>query len=115
MLGGNQCKEASTMINMLTCKVDIFWKELSQSEKLYLEFGGKLFGDLHAMRVLPGFDPDAKIKILQELREQAEIIICIYAGDIAENKIREDYGISYEDEVLRMIDEDLKISSIECK
>lgn len=80
-------------------------ERVEQSEKLYLEFGGKLFGDLHAMRVLPGFDPDAKIKILQELREQAEIIICIYAGDIAENKIREDYGISYEDEVLRMIDE----------
>ena len=74
-------------------------------DKLYLEFGGKLAGDFHAMRVLPGFDPNAKVKILQKLKDEAEVIICIYAGDIAENKIRGDYGITYDEDVLRMIDE----------
>lgn len=74
-------------------------------DKLYLEFGGKLMGDFHAMRVLPGFDPDAKIKILQKLKDDLEIIICVYAGDIEQNKIRGDYGITYDEEVFRMIDE----------
>ncbi|HPD02895.1 MAG TPA: DUF1846 domain-containing protein [Eubacteriales bacterium] len=72
--------------------------------KLYLEFGGKLFDDLHAARVLPGFDANAKIKLLQKLKDTAELILCISAGDIARNKIRADYGITYGSEILRLID-----------
>ncbi|MEG1930229.1 MAG: DUF1846 domain-containing protein [Anaerovorax sp.] len=74
------------------------------SERLYLEFGGKLVHDKHAMRVLPGFDENAKIKLLQKMKEQVEIIICIYSGDIATNKTRQDFGITYDLEVLRLID-----------
>ncbi len=74
------------------------------SERLYLEFGGKLVHDKHAMRILPGFDENAKIKLLQKLRDRAEIIICIYAGDIATSKTRQDFGITYDLEVLRLID-----------
>lgn len=74
-------------------------------DKLYLEFGGKLIGDMHAKRVLPGFDADAKIKLLQILKDQAEILICVYAGDIERNKIRGDYGITYDMDILRQIDE----------
>ena len=62
--------------------------------KLYLEFGGKLFDDFHASRVLPGFEPDNKIKMLLELRDQAEIVIAINAGDIEKNKQRGDLGIT---------------------
>ncbi len=72
--------------------------------KLYLEFGGKLFDDLHAARVLPGFDPNAKVKILQKLKDQAEIIFCINAADIERNKIRADFGITYGQELMRVID-----------
>ncbi len=72
--------------------------------KLYLEFGGKLFDDLHASRVLPGFQPDSKLKMLLQLREQAEIVIAIRAGDIAANKRRADLGISYDQDVLRLVD-----------
>ena len=57
-------------------------ERVNSYDKLYLEFGGKLIGDFHAMRVLPGFDPDGKVKLLYRLRNQAEIIICFYAGDI---------------------------------
>ncbi|MCJ8007900.1 DUF1846 domain-containing protein [Lederbergia wuyishanensis] len=74
-------------------------------DKLYLEFGGKLIGDKHAKRVLPGFDEDAKMKLLATLKEKAEIIICVYASDIERKKIREDYGITYDQDVLRLIDE----------
>ena len=80
-------------------------ERVNDYDKLYLEFGGKLIGDKHAKRVLPGFDEDAKIKLLQKLRNQAEIIICVYAGDIERNKIRGDYGITYDMDVLRLIDE----------
>lgn len=73
--------------------------------KLYLEFGGKLFDDYHASRVLPGFKPDSKLQMLLQLKEQAEIVIAISAEDIASNKIRGDYGITYDQEVLRLIDE----------
>ena len=73
-------------------------------DKLYLEFGGKLFDDLHAMRVLPGFDKGAKVKLLHNLKDEAEIIVCINANDIEKNKIRADYGITYGSEVERMID-----------
>ena len=72
--------------------------------KLYLEFGGKLFDDFHAARVLPGFAPDSKIKMLMELSDQAEIVIVISAGDIEKNKIRGDLGITYDLDVLRLID-----------
>ena len=86
------------------------------SERLYLEFGGKLVHDKHAMRVLPGFDENAKIKLLQNMKDQAEIIICIYAGDITTNKTRQDFGITYDLEVLRLIDTfrkyDLEINSV---
>lgn len=73
-------------------------------DKLYLEFGGKLFDDLHAARVLPGFEPDTKIKMLSKLKDKAEIIFCINAGDIERNKVRADYGITYDMDVMRLID-----------
>ena len=72
--------------------------------KLYLEFGGKLFDDFHASRVLPGFLPDSKLKMLLELKEQAEIVFVISAEDIESNKIRGDLGITYDLDVLRLID-----------
>ncbi|MBQ4511111.1 MAG: DUF1846 domain-containing protein [Clostridia bacterium] len=72
--------------------------------KLYLEFGGKLFDDHHASRVLPGFAPDSKIKMLAELKDQAEIIIVVNAHDIEKNKVRGDLGITYDLEVFRLID-----------
>ncbi|EXJ22612.1 Cell division protein FtsH [Alkalibacterium sp. AK22] len=80
-------------------------QRVENSEKLYLEFGGKLIGDKHAKRVLPGFDEDAKMKLLANMKDQAEIIICVYAGDIERNKVRGDYGITYDQDVLRLIDE----------
>jgi len=73
-------------------------------DKLYLEFGGKLFDDYHAARVLPGFLPDSKINMLQNLRDDAEIIIAIHAGDIERNKVRNDLDIAYDAETLRLID-----------
>lgn len=73
--------------------------------KLYLEFGGKLFDDFHASRVLPGFAPDSKLRMLMQLSDQAEIVIVISAGDIEKNKIRGDLGITYDEDVLRLIDE----------
>ncbi len=72
--------------------------------KLYLEFGGKLFDDFHASRVLPGFAPDSKIQMLRSMADKAEIIIAINAGDIVKNKIRGDLGITYDQDVLRLID-----------
>ena len=74
-------------------------------DKLYLEFGGKLFDDLHASRVLPGFKPDTKIGLLQEFRDQAEIIFCINAADIGNGKLRADLGITYDMDVLRLMDQ----------
>ncbi len=73
-------------------------------EKLYIEFGGKLFDDYHASRVLPGFQPDSKLKMLLRIKEKVEIVIVINANDIQKNKIRNDIGINYEKEVLRLID-----------
>lgn len=72
--------------------------------KLYLELGGKLFDDYHASRVLPGFLPDSKIKMLLQMKDQAEIVIAICAGDIEKNKLRGDLGISYDSDVVRLID-----------
>ena len=84
--------------------------------RLYLEFGGKIVDDKHARRVLPGFDEAAKIKLLSKLRDEMEIIICIYAGDIMTSKTRQDYGITYDLEVMRLIDSireyDLEINSV---
>ena len=70
--------------------------------KLYLEFGGKLFDDYHASRVLPGFQPDSKLRLLKQLADQAEIVIVISAGDIESNKVRGDLGITYDSDVLRL-------------
>lgn len=80
-------------------------ERVNDYDKLYLEFGGKLMLDLHAKRVLPGFDENAKIKLLNKLKEKVEVIICVYAGDIERNKIRGDFGITYDMDVLRMIDD----------
>ncbi len=75
------------------------------NSKLYLEFGGKLLFDYHAARVLPGFDPNVKIRLLQRLSEEAEIILCIYAGDIERRKMRADFGITYDVDALKLIDD----------
>ena len=72
--------------------------------KLYLEFGGKLFDDYHASRVLPGFEPDSKLKMLMQLKDQAEVIIVVSAEDIESNKIRGDLGITYDEDALRLMD-----------
>ncbi len=84
--------------------------------KLYLEFGGKLFDDLHASRVLPGFVPDAKVRLLQTLKDKTEIIVIINAADIERKKIRADFGITYDSDVLRLIDNlrslDIYVSAI---
>lgn len=91
-------------------------ERVNNYDKLYLEFGGKLMFDLHAKRVLPGFDENAKIKLLHKLKDKVEIIICVYAGDIERNKIRGDFGITYDSDVLRTIDDfrayDLSVNSV---
>ena len=71
-------------------------------DKLYLEFGGKLFDDYHASRVLPGFEPDSKLRMLMKLCDRVEIVIVINAADIEKNKIRSDLGISYDEDVQRL-------------
>ncbi len=75
------------------------------NDKLYLEFGGKLLFDFHASRVLPGFDPNVKMRLLQQLRDQADIILAIYAGDIEKRKMRADFGITYDADAMKLIDE----------
>ena len=81
-----------------------------------MEFGGKLLFDYHASRVLPGFDPNVKIRLLQQLKDYADIILCIYAGDIERRKIRADFGITYDDDALKLIDDlgdwDLSIRAV---
>ena len=72
--------------------------------KLYLEFGGKLFDDYHASRVLPGFAPDSKMRMLLEMKDEAEIVIAISADDIERSKRRGDLGITYDEDTLRLID-----------
>ena len=74
-------------------------------DKLYLEFGGKLLYDYHASRVLPGFDPNVKMHLFQQLKDQADIILCIYAGDIERKKVRADFGITYDVDALKLIDD----------
>lgn len=75
------------------------------SNKLYLEFGGKLLYDYHAARVLPGFDPNVKIRLIHNFRDKADVILCIYAGDIERRKMRADFGITYDVNALKIIDE----------
>ena len=72
--------------------------------KLYLEFGGKLAYDFHAARILPGFDPNVKLQLLQRLKDKIDVVICIYSGDIERKKIRADFGIAYDADTLRIID-----------
>ena len=97
-------------------KAEILRRIEKSNGKLYLEFGGKLFDDTHAARVLPGFMADAKVRLLCELRDDAEIILCIRAQDIESNKIRADIGITYDLDLLRLIDNlramDLLVSSV---
>lgn len=85
-------------------------------DKLYLEFGGKLYDDFHASRVLPGFEPDSKLRMLMQLSDQAEIVIVISAMDIDRKKIRGDIGITYDEDVLRLKqlfeDKGLYVSSV---
>ncbi len=73
--------------------------------KLYLEFGGKLLFDYHAARVLPGFDPNVKMRLLSEMKDKADIILCIYAGDIERRKMRADFGITYDSDAFKLIDD----------
>ena len=73
--------------------------------KLYLEFGGKLLFDYHAARVLPGFHPGVKMRLLQNLGDQTEVVLCIFAGDIEKKKMRADFGITYDTDSLKTIDE----------
>jgi uncharacterized protein (UPF0371 family) len=75
--------------------------------KLYLEFGGKLLFDYHASRVLPGFDPNVKMRLINKLKDKADVILCIYSGDIERRKVRADFGITYDTDALKVID-DLK-------
>ena len=89
----------------LTTQSEQIKKRIAQfGGKLYLEFGGKLFDDYHASRVLPGFEPDSKMRMLQQLKDDVEIVITINAADIEKNKVRGDLGITYEDDGLRLID-----------
>lgn len=75
------------------------------NNKLYLEFGGKLLFDYHASRVLPGYDPNVKMRLLQKLKDKADLLLCIYAGDIERKKIRADFGITYDSDALKLIDD----------
>jgi len=85
-------------------------------DKLYLEFGGKLLWDMHAARVLPGFDPNVKMRLLQQLKDKADLILCIYAGDIERKKVRADFGITYDVDALKLIDDlrewDLDVAAV---
>ena len=70
-----------------------------------MECGGKLLFDYHASRVLPGFEPSVKMRVFESLKDKIEVLICIYAGDIERRKIRSDFGISYDSDVFKMIDD----------
>ena len=83
----------------------IISKAANYQHKLYLEFGGKLMHDNHAARVLPGYDPNTKITLLQQLKDDMDIIICINAQDIERRKMRSDFGITYDDAALKLIDD----------
>ena len=96
-----KCFDADKYLKIQKQKIE---KRIKMFDKLYLEFGGKLIDDQHAARTLPGFAPDLKIKLLQEFKDQAEIILCINANAIEHSKIRADHLISYKTEVLRLIE-----------
>lgn len=101
----------------MTIQREQILKRIEQSQgRLYLEFGGKLLDDYHASRVLPGFDPAGKVKLLQTISDRLEILLCISAGDIEKNKLRADLGIPYERDVLRLMDDlralSLKVSAV---
>jgi uncharacterized protein (UPF0371 family) len=85
-------------------------------DKLYLEFGGKLLFDYHAARVLPGFDPNVKMRLLQGLSDRADVVLCIYAGDIERKKMRADFGITYDADALKLIDDirewDVRVAAV---
>ena len=83
----------------------IFNRVKKFDNKLYLEFGGKLCFDYHAARVLPGYDPNVKIRLLQSLKDDIEIVLCIYAGDIERGRVRGDFGITYDAATLKLIDD----------
>jgi uncharacterized protein (UPF0371 family) len=83
----------------------ILERVLKFDNKLYLEFGGKLLFDYHAARVLPGFDPNVKMRLLSQLKDKVDIILCIYSGDIERKKIRADFGITYDTDALKLIDD----------
>lgn len=90
----------------LTEQARYILERVSQSEgRLYLECGGKLLFDYHASRVLPGFEPSVKMRVFESLKDKIDVIICIYAGDIERRKIRSDFGISYDSDVFKMIDD----------
>ncbi len=74
------------------------------NNKLYLEFGGKLLYDYYAARVLPGYDPNVKMRLLSKLKDKADVVLCIFAGDIERKKIRADFGITYDTDALKLID-----------
>ncbi len=96
--GFDNAKYLSLQSEKIQERIDMF------GDKLYLEFGGKLFDDYHASRVLPGFEPDSKIKMLLKLKEIAEVLVVISANDIEKNKYRNDLGITYDADVIRLID-----------
>lgn len=83
----------------------IMERAAQSGNKLYLEFGGKLISDYHAARILPGFDPNGKLKLLKLLENKIEVIVCIFAGDIERKKIRADFGISYDSDAMKLIDD----------
>jgi uncharacterized protein (UPF0371 family) len=83
----------------------ILKRVLRFNNKLYLEFGGKLLYDYHASRVLPGYDPNVKMRLIKELKDRADILLCIYAGDIERKKIRADFGITYDSDAMKLIDD----------
>lgn len=97
-MGFDNQKYLTTQSEQIQKRIEMF------GGKLYLEFGGKLFDDYHASRVLPGFAPDSKIRMLQQLKDDVEIVIAINAADIEKNKVRGDLGITYDEDVLRLID-----------
>jgi uncharacterized protein (UPF0371 family) len=84
---------------------EILERVTKYDNKLYLEFGGKLLYDYHAARVLPGYDPNVKMRLIRELKDKADILLCIYAGDIERKKIRADFGITYDADTLKLIDD----------
>ena len=110
------CKQCFDNDKYLKLQSEKIKERISHYGKLYMEFGGKLFDDFHASRVLPGFMPDSKLKMLLQLKDDAELIIVISAYDILNNKVRNDLGISYDQDVLRLIDAfnsvDLSVNSV---